>query len=451
MYILKKLGKALGLTLGNQAPPAARSGREARPGAARARAARLGGQRKARTGLAVSIPFSTRLIFYCFLFALLFLALYLCFLLMRPFSHSIILACIFSSLLHPLYSRIRLKTGCNDYISAGITLILVVVLFCLPLTFFVSQLIPQGGRSIRELAQWLSGNHLDELFNGRILPWLTWINEHGPSFLELEVDIADMRNTLIAFSRGSAQQLLSRGTGFVVNSITLLINFLLMLLIMFFLLKDGESMVNRLKQLTPLSEEQDDNILQSLRRMSGAVLVGGFSVAALQGLVGGIGLGLVGIQPLFWGSVMAAAALVPVLGTGLVWIPAVAYLALSDRISAAVFLAIWCGFLVTSIDSVLRPLILRGNSKVSILFMFMSIFGGIKAFGPLGIIYGPLILGFVLAMLNIYSSEFSRMSSRKKESGAGAASAPRPRARVRLRWRGRAGPGKASGEYRAPS
>lgn len=382
---------------------------------------------------ALGLPFDGRRIFYYFLFALLFFALYLSFVLMQPFLHVIVLACIFSALVYPLYARIRLKTGLGDYSAAGLTLAMIVLLFCLPMVFFLSQLIPQGARSIRDLAQWLSGNNLDDLLSERVLPLFAWLNESVLTSLDMSLDIADIRRSLISLTRSAAQHLVSRSTGFVADSVTILLNFLLILLIMFFLLKDGAAMVNRLKRLTPLREEQDDNILQGLRRMAHAVLVGSFTVAALQGFVGGIGLALVGIQPLFWGAVMAATALVPVVGTGLVWIPAVIYLALSGKTAAAVFLAIWCGILVTSIDSVLRPLILRGGAKVSILFLFMSIFGGIKAFGPLGLIYGPLILGFMLAMINIYSSEFAEQPGHKSNFQGRPAPGLKPAARPVLK------------------
>lgn len=359
-------------------------------------------------------PFSTGRIFYYFLFAMLFLALYLTYLLMQPFWHTIVLACIFSTLCHPIYVYIRLKTGWRDYLASAATLALLVVLICLPLVLFMAQLIPQATASIKDLAQWLGSAHLDTLVNDKIFPWLTWLNEEQTW---LEIDVVDIRNSLMTFSRAAGQKLVGWGTGLVFDSIGIFVNFILMLLIMFFLLKDGESMVNTLRRLTPLRNEQEDNIIQGLRRMANAVLVGGFTVAAIQGIVGGVGLAIVGIKPLFWGTVMVAAALVPIVGTGLVWVPAVLYLLMNGQIGYAVFLLVWCGVLVTTIDSLLRPIIMRGSSKISLLFLFMSVFGGIQAFGALGIIYGPMILSFVLAMIDIYSKEYADISKHKSETG----------------------------------
>ena len=364
-----------------------------------------------------SSPYAGR-IFYYFLFAMLFLALYLTFILMNPFADTIILACIFGALVHPLYIRVRRRTGLHDYLAAGLTLALLVVLFCIPLTFFIFQLIPQASQSIRELAQWLSGRSLDMVLNERVLPLLSWLNDKIFSALDAPLDIMDLRNSLMDVSRSAGQNMVRWGTGFVVDSISIFFNFLLMLLIMFFLLKYGEGMIRKLKQLSPLREAQEDNIIQSLRDMVNAVLLGGFAIAAAQGLVGGIGLALVGIPPLFWGSLMAASALVPVLGTALIWGPATLYLLMHQRPEAALFLFVW-GIMVTLIDSIARPIILRGKSKISILFLFMSILGGIKAFGPLGLVYGPLVLGFILTMIGIYSAEFSSLPEYKSHAGTG--------------------------------
>jgi predicted PurR-regulated permease PerM len=343
-------------------------------------------------------------VFYFFLFAMLFLALYLSYLLIIPFLHTIILACIFSALSHPLYAKILRLAGGSSLIASGATLFLLVVLVCLPLAFFVTQLIPQATATIAKLTQWLGGSQMESLMTDKIAPVLGWLN-HEISWIEL--DIADVRASVLNISREAGQLILSWGTGFVVDSLSVAANFFLMLLIMFFLLKDGEGMIKTLKAILPLREEQEDKIIYNLRRMAKAVFMGGFLVAGLQGLVGGVGLALVGMPAIFLGTLMVFAALVPVLGTALVWGPTVLYLLIYGQSGSALFLFLWCVLLVTSIDSFLRPVLIRGKAKTSLLFLFMAVLGGIKAFGALGIVYGPLILSFVGVMLGIYSDEYS--------------------------------------------
>jgi predicted PurR-regulated permease PerM len=168
--------------------------------------------------------------------------------------------------------------------------------------------------------------------------------------------------------------------------------------------------------MCPLHEDQEDAILLNLRSVSKSVLVGGLLVAALQGLAGGIGLALVGIPALFWGTVMGFASLVPVVGTGLVWMPACLYLLLMGQWQSSLFLFVWSAVGVASIDSFLRPYFMRGSAGMSTFFIFMSIMGGIKVFGMAGVLYGPLILGFTMVMLRLYGEEFSEVLSSRSVS-----------------------------------
>ena len=166
-------------------------------------------------------------------------------------------------------------------------------------------------------------------------------------------------------------------------------------------------MVQYLKQLSPLRSRQEDYIIDSLKRVARGVLMGCLLVALLQGFAGGIGLAIVGVPGFFWGGMMALSSLIPVLGTGLVWVPAVIYLLLMGEWKMATFLAVWCGVFVVGIDTVLRPIFMREASRVSTFYIFLAILGGVYSFGMLGIFYGPLILSFVMVMLQIYLDEYA--------------------------------------------
>ncbi|MBU1248214.1 MAG: AI-2E family transporter, partial [Proteobacteria bacterium] len=168
----------------------------------------------------------------------------------------------------------------------------------------------------------------------------------------------------------------------------------------------GHMMVTRLKDLTPLKKKHEDVLIDSLQRVSRVVFAGSILVAILQGIAGGIGFAIVGIPGLFWGTMMAFAALIPVVGASLIWWPAVTWLALSNQWGWAIFLACWCIILVVNIDTFLRPWILGGASKVSPFYIFLAILGGVAAFGFKGILYGPLVLSFAMIMLDIYAEEY---------------------------------------------
>ena len=354
-------------------------------------------------------PESGKLFLWFFLGLLLF-SLWLLYYLFQPFLHTIILACIFTAISMPVYKRCLRMTG-NRPVPAALAVMLgITFLVVVPICIFVAGLIPQAGQSISAVNQWLAGKHLGNMLNTHIQPLLELLRSHFP---DIDISLTDIRSNLLGLSRNAGQYLLGSASVFLGNTVLFFGHLLLILLIMFFLLIEGETMVKRLAYLAPMKPRQTAVVIESLRRMSRAVLVGGFCVAALQGLVAGIGFAIVGIPALFWGTVMVFAAFVPVVGTGLIWVPAIICLLIMEEWTNALFLAIWCGIGVTSIDSILRPILMRGESKIHIIFIFLAILGGINVFGMIGLIYGPLILGLVAVMINIYAEEYQDILQRR--------------------------------------
>ena len=336
---------------------------------------------------------------------LILFAMFLAYTVFSPFLTPIILAAVLAAIFFPLFMRISERLGGRD--TAASVIVLFIVIFCvfLPTVFFLSGLVSQGATSINELNNWIKSPEFKDLVaKARLEPALAWLHEKMP-FLELGA--IDFQAGLVQFSRNVGQTLISMGTSILGNAVAVFMDFLIMLFVLFFLLKDGRRIIDYIKYLSPLHEDQEDVIIANLRNVSRAVLVGGLMVALLQGVAGGVGLSFVGIPSLFWGTMMGFASLIPVVGTGLVWGPAVAYLLLLSKWKAAVFLALWCGVGVTSIDTFLRPYFMREAAGMPLLYIFLSVIGGIQVFGPAGLLYGPLILSFAMVMLRIYAEEFS--------------------------------------------
>lgn len=353
---------------------------------------------------------STRNLLTWFLLGLLAIGLYFAYILLRPFVNPLIFAVVFAALFHAPYAFLVRRFNGRETLSALIVLLGVIVLVIVPLTFLIIGLIPQMRHSVTSIVAWLGEGHLDNIFADHLNPLFNWIHTEAP-FLELSAESA--KAGIVNGARQAGQQIIGISAGFVGGTLTFALHFCLFLLALFFFLKDGGMMISRVKYLAPLREEQQERILQNMRRISKSVLVGGFLVAALQGFVGGIGLAIVGIPALFWGTAMALAAFVPVVGTGIVWVPAVAFLLFIGSWKSALFLAIWCGLLVTSLDTFLRPFLMKGAAGVPILFLFLAILGGIQAFGIFGLLYGPLILTFAVVMLKIYADEYKEQLKSK--------------------------------------
>ncbi|MEG6505913.1 AI-2E family transporter [Nitratidesulfovibrio sp. 1201_IL3209] len=347
---------------------------------------------------------ASRNLFSYFLFLLLVLALWLAYQLVESFLHTLILGAVFSAICYPLYLRCKPLVRGNSILSALLVLTGLVVCIVIPVCVFVALLIPQGMQTVTAINKWLSGGGPAALLSeSNLEPWLAWVRVNLP-FIDLSH--IDFQTSMLQLSRTAGQTLIQWGSYVLGNTMLFFLHFLLLLLVMFFMLKDGRRMVEGVKYLCPLREEQEDMIIQSLRRVARAVLVGGLLVAVVQGVLGGIGMAIVGMPGLFWGTVMGFASLVPVVGTGLVWGPASVYLLLMGQWKGAVFLALWCSLVVAGADSILRPYFMRGSSGTSVFYIFLSILGGLKTFGMAGIIYGPLILSFTMVMLTLYGEEY---------------------------------------------
>lgn len=347
------------------------------------------------------------------LLALLLFGLWLAFKIFSPFLHTFILAAVLAAIFHPVQHRLVDRLGRSRTVASLMVLGVVVFCLALPAAFFLGGLATQGAQSVARINAWLASANLSDLVHhGPLQGVLDWARSRFPGLALTE---AEIQAGILALSRRTGQGLLAFGAQFLGNAVYLLFHFLLMLFILFFLLREGGQWLETLRRLTPLRRSQEDAIIDSLRRVSRAVLVGGLMVALLQGLVGGAGLALVGIPGLFWGAMMGFASLIPVVGTGLVWLPAAAWLMVEGNWQGAVFLLLWSGLLVTSIDTFLRPYFMRGASGVSTLFIFLAVIGGLQTFGALGILYGPLILSFTMAMVNIYGEEYRERLDREKE------------------------------------
>jgi len=353
------------------------------------------------------VPQHSNKIFSYFMLFFLVVALVWGFVLVEPFIHTIIISAVLSIIFSPLYLRISARLGERANLAAGITVAIVVFAIILPTAFLSWGLVTQGLHSVDTLTRWMGqAEATDFLRDQRLEPYLAWFREKLPF---LKIDEAAIQAKLLQYSRGFAQSMFDASATLVGNVAKLLLRFFLMIFMVFYFLREGRVMVQKLKYLAPLRTHQEDVIIDSLQRVARAVLFGSLLIALLQGLVGALGLYLVGIPPLFWGTMMALAALIPVIGTGLVWAPVSAYLYFFVSPGTALFFLFWNIVLVTSIDTVLRPLLMRKAAQVSPFYIFFAILGGIHAFGALGIFYGPLILSFLMVMLKIYSEEYNEV------------------------------------------
>jgi predicted PurR-regulated permease PerM len=184
------------------------------------------------------------------------------------------------------------------------------------------------------------------------------------------------------------------------------------LFVLFYFLRDGEFIVEKLRLLLPFPSDELDNLFRRITQTIRVSLGGKLVVATIQGTLGGLMFGWIGLPaPVFWGSVMAALSVFPVVGAFLIWSPAAVILALNGDWKHAILLAGWGVLIIHPVDNLLGPILVGGTLHIHTLPMFFSIIGGLAAFGPSGIVLGPVIAAVTVGLVEI--AERSRTNGSK--------------------------------------
>lgn len=322
-----------------------------------------------------------------FFVGLLLIVTGLMFMLFKPFLSAITIAAILAVALYPWYQRITALLGGRKSLAALLVILLMLLVVIAPLTLIGKQTFNET----RSLYQYLSttpGIQLDQL----------------PDEVRKMVVIfaPDLNLELNTYIQSGAEWLIGNLGRVFSGTIEVLLGLYIVLISLFFFLKDGEKLKDFLIELSPLDDQHDNTIVTRLHQTVFAVVVGTIAIAIAQGILVSIGFLIFGVPNIMlWGMMAALSALVPGVGTSLVTIPAVIYLLFTGNAPAAIGLLIWSIILVGLIDNVLMPVFYsRGNHVHPVLILF-AVLGGLSAFGPVGFLLGPIILSIFLALLHI--------------------------------------------------
>ena len=190
------------------------------------------------------------------------------------------------------------------------------------------------------------------------------------------------------------------------NVVLFLFELVVMLFALFYFLRDGAAIMRRIRLFLPFEEAMRERMLAEARDLIFASVTTSLVIAAVQGVLCGGAFAIVGVSSaLFWGVVMAFLSLLPVVGAWPVWIPAAIWLFSTGHIVRALILIGICGGLGSTIDNILRPVLLGGRSSLNGLLVFISVLGGIAVFGVLGVVLGPIVVATAVGVLDVYSEK----------------------------------------------
>lgn len=322
------------------------------------------------------------------------IALYLCWRMLQPFVEVLAWATVLVVTFYPVHRRLLARTK-RPGTSALLSCLLVAVTILLPVTLIIFALIHEmSGFAENVKANVSALLDPNSPITGRFLNWLGQY-----------VDVEQWRSQEFLAERlkGMGGVLAGRTLGFVGGVVGVIIEIFFVIFTMYYLFRDGHKIVIALPDVLPLERAQSEKIFARTREVISASLYGVLVIASIQGALGGLMFWILGLpSPLVWAVVMALLSMIPMAGAFIVWVPAAIFLALSGFWGKAIILTIWGTLAIGTVDNFLRPKLVGEKTKLHELFIFFSVLGGLKVFGILGIVLGPVVLAITLALLDVF-------------------------------------------------
>ncbi len=327
--------------------------------------------------------------------------------LLRPFISQIVLAAVITGLFNPIYRFFLVKDKINPPLASFVTCLLVFVLVFVPIVFFVGILSKEAYDLYLTAKSAVLNDQLKALLQSSSL--LERANFILANF-NLELSSEDLNQAISEIGKIVGLFLYGQARLIASNMLAFLANFFVMLIIIYYLLIEGERLVAFIIDLSPLPKEQDEKLIQKFKDMAGAILIGNGLGGLIQGTLGGIVFSIFGLKsPFLWGVIMGLLAFLPIIGIGIVFVPAAIYLFLTGRVAASIFFIVFYIMLSGGVEYLFKPKLVGQRVQMHTLLVFLSIIGGLKLFGILGIVYGPLVVTAFLTLTDIYHSSYQAL------------------------------------------
>jgi predicted PurR-regulated permease PerM len=317
---------------------------------------------------------------------------YLAYLILEPFLVPLAWSAVFAIFFFPLHRRLLKKT--RPALSALASTLLVTVLLIVPALIVLSYTTREAIDAASRLQS-------------------SWMQPHSAATSHLVARLqkllpASLQNTnFSATLRQEAEKFASYLAGqfaaLLKNLFTFVADLIILLFSLFFMFRDGDRIVRAVRHLLPFDAPLQDDVMRESRDLIFATVTVGLLIAGIQGTLGGIAFGVTGIRsPIFWGVVMAFFSLVPMVGSALIWVPAALWLGFTGHWGKGLLVLIICGGVAGIADNIVRPGLLRNRTQLNELLLFLSVLGGIRTFGLLGLVIGPTIVAAAMAVFRVY-------------------------------------------------
>jgi predicted PurR-regulated permease PerM len=322
------------------------------------------------------------------------------FAMVRSFLMAVFLAAIFSGLLYGLYQRLVRWFKGRESLASIATILIFIFALRIPLSGFLGIVTTQALDVSQAVGPWLQqqATRPDEL--DRLIQRLPFADAVAPYQGQITQKVAELAGNLgeFVFARLAAA---TKGT------VMFFFMLFVMLYAMFFFLKDGPAVLNRILYYMPLSPEAENRLVEKFVSVTRATIKGTLVIGVAQGALAGAAFALAGIKgAAFWATVMAVLSILPGIGIALVWVPAAIYLIVIGKTVAAIGLALWCGLVAGTVDNLLRPRLVGRDTEMPDLLILLATLGGLALFGAVGIVVGPIVAALFLTIWEIYGEFF---------------------------------------------
>ncbi|HXQ30770.1 MAG TPA: AI-2E family transporter [Steroidobacteraceae bacterium] len=317
---------------------------------------------------------------------------------LEPFLAPLAWAVVLAFLMHPL--QVRLTRLCRQRagLAAGLLTVLTFLVFVGPLTIVGGAFASEAALLVASLQKLVTDLKIGSVQDLARLPAaqdvLVWLQQH------LAVSADQLRGWIASGAEHLLEPLAALGGQAFLGAVGTVVNFTLMLFLLFFLLRDGVAMLDAALGLVPLAANRRAELAAHIGNVTRAVVFGTLVTSALQGLSVTVAFELVGLpSPVVFGALAAVLSVLPVGGTAFVWGPAAMWLFTIGRVGAGVFLLLWGVIIVGVADNLLRPLLISGRTQVPTLAVFVGVLGGLAAFGLVGMFLGPLLISMAIVLV----------------------------------------------------
>ncbi len=323
---------------------------------------------------------------------------------LRPFYGAVLWGIILAIMFTPLFRRLSRTLEQRRTLAALLTLLIILILVILPLTLLVALLVKEGVSTYEEVrsGELNVGRFFQQVFDA--LPsWLTNLLDRVGL-----TSLTRIQERLSAGLTQSLEFLATQALNLGQNALNFIVSALIMLYLLFFLLRDGDGLIHRIRNAIPLRQEQQRALASRFAIVIRATVKGNLVVALIQGTLGGLIFWLLDIQaPVLWGALMTVLSLLPAVGAAIVWLPVAIYFLATGATWKGIILAAYGALVIGLVDNILRPFLVGKDTKLPDYVVLISTLGGIAVFGINGFVLGPVIAAIFVTVWDISSASRS--------------------------------------------